>query len=162
MLARTIVPPFSPLLDAEVAVQRGHPVRQSPQARAVRVGATASVVEDLDGEQAVALGDADADALGLRVLGDVGERLGDEEVGGGLDAGAGRWSISAVSSTGTGALRRERLEGGDEPAVSQQAGVNAAGELAQLGRRLLELRGGLVQTARPPRPGPPRPLSARA
>ena len=102
------------------------------------------------------------DALGVRVLGDVGEGLGDEEVGGGLDAGRGalvdlRRQLDRDRRPGG-----ERLERGDEPAVSQQAGVDAAGELAQLGRRLLELRGGLVQTARPPRPGPPRPLSARA
>ena len=59
MLARTTVPPPSPSLDAELAVERGHAVGQPPQAGAVRVGAAATVVEDLDRQRAVALGDAD-------------------------------------------------------------------------------------------------------
>ena len=85
--ARTVVPRPAALVDLEPAVERRDPVGEAAQAGAARrVGAADAVVADLDRRPApfVAL-DPDLGARGLGVAGDVGERLGDDEVGGRLD-----------------------------------------------------------------------------
>ena len=50
-----------------------------------RIGAPDAVVRDLDDRAAVAAADRDGDTRRRRVLGDVGQRLGDDVVGGRLD-----------------------------------------------------------------------------
>ena len=65
-----------------------------------------------------------------RVLGDVGERLGDHEVGGASRArGAGRCRLDASPAP---ARAPRALQRRVEPAVGQDRGMDAAGELAQL------------------------------
>ena len=82
----------------------------------------------------------------MGVLDDVGERLGDHEVGGRLDrlAAAGRAGSSA-SSTSIGARPASASSAGAEAAVGQDRGVDAARELAQLGERERELLLGAVE-----------------
>ena len=60
--------------------------RQAPQpGPATRIGAADAVVGDLDDERPVVTLDDDPGGGGRRVLDDVGQRLGDDEVGGELD-----------------------------------------------------------------------------
>ena len=76
-----------------------------------------------------------APRVGAGVLGRVGQRLGDDEVGGGLDraaAGAVRRRPSIV--TGTARRRRERLERRLQAAVGEHRRSDAAREVAQLAR----------------------------
>ena len=70
------------------------------------------------------------------VLGGVGERLGDDEVGGGLDrrrTGARR--ARRRPSPGSGAARGQRLQRLVQAALGQQRRADAAREVAQLGQR---------------------------
>ena len=87
---------------------------------------------------AVRRADAITDARGLRVLGHVGERLGDEEVGGGLRA-----REPAVEVDGE-RHRHRRARASDSsaaprPALGEDRRVDAAGELAQLVERRAQL-----------------------
>ena len=80
--ARTTVPRPRGLVDLEPAVERRDAVGEPAQARAgVGVGAADAVVADLDLDPAVAAVDADLGARRVGVAGDVGQRLGDDEVG---------------------------------------------------------------------------------
>ena len=76
---------------------------------------------------------------GLGVLGDVGQRLRDGEVGGRL----GHRREPAVGQLddldGHGGARHERGDRGGETALGQQRGMDPAGQLAQLGRGRGEL-----------------------
>ena len=78
-------------LDLDLTVERVDAVAQAVQAAADGVGAADPVVADLAGagSRARATG-APRRPARLRVLGDVGERLGGDEVGGGLDRRAER------------------------------------------------------------------------
>jgi hypothetical protein len=86
-----------------------------------------------------------------RVLGHVGQRLGDGEVGGRLDRGGQPVGHVDRHRARHRAARGERGDRGVEPAVGEDRGVDPAGEVAQLGERDLgvlvragqQLRGGL-------------------
>ena len=135
------------LLDRELAVERGDPVFEAAQPGArVRVGAADAVVADLDLDDSVARArPATAGRVGLRVAGDVGERLGDDEVGGRLDR---RRQPLARRLEDLDRDRRavgEAAERRRQPAVGEHGGVDAAGQLAQLGGRLVELLHRLVE-----------------
>ena len=83
---RTRRPAAGRAVDLERAVERGEPVGHPAQAGAGgRIGAAAAVVGDLDRQHAVGERDAHVGAGRLRVADDVGQRLGGEEVRGGLD-----------------------------------------------------------------------------
>ena len=69
--------------ELERAVEHREPVLQA----GVQASAAAAVVGDLDHQRVAVAGDADVGDRRLGVLGDVGQRLGDGEVGGGLDRG---------------------------------------------------------------------------
>src|SRR5690606_22048525 len=73
--------------DAQLSVERLDAAPQADEAAAVGVGAAAAVVGDLDDEPARVLGQPHEHLPGAAVLGRVGERLGDDEVGGALDRG---------------------------------------------------------------------------
>ena len=77
----------------------------------------------------------DRGARGVRVLGDVRERLARDEVGVGLDARARSAPRSAATVTGSGERGGERVERGGEAALGQDRRVDAVRELAQLLRR---------------------------
>ncbi len=85
MVAATSVPPSGGALDPEAPVERGEPVPEALEAAAVRAGAADAVVAHLDPQRPVLDPRGDRGARGAGVLGDVGERLGDDEVGGRLD-----------------------------------------------------------------------------
>src|SRR4051795_8278936 len=73
-------------VDGDRAVERGDAVGEAAQARAAAlVGAADAVVGDLDDDARARAADGDARARRVRVLGDVLERLGGDEVGGALD-----------------------------------------------------------------------------
>ena len=93
--------------------------------------------------------------LGLarrRVLGDVRERLADEEVGGALELRREPLRrASPVTVTGTGARAARPGQRRLEAALGQHRRVDAARELAQLGQPLLELLDRGVEQGRGPR-----------
>jgi hypothetical protein len=69
-------------LDPEPAVECGKPVREPKQTAPVGPGASHAVVAHLDCEDAVLDACRDRGAACTGVFRDVGERLGDDEVGG--------------------------------------------------------------------------------
>jgi hypothetical protein len=68
----------------------------------------------------------------VRVLSDVGERLGGDEVDRGFDVGRQRLLGHAVHGHRHRRARGERLQRRAEPAVAEHGRVDPAGELAQL------------------------------
>ena len=134
------------LVDGQLAVERRHPVGEAAQPGAGgRVGAADAVVAHLDLDRAVAAGDADRRRLGLGVAGDVGQRLGDDEVGGRLDRRRqplGRRLDDLDRDRGAAGEPAQRRR---EAAVAEHDGVDAAGQLAQLGGRRRELGHRLVE-----------------
>src|SRR5690606_39813207 len=74
--------------DVEPPVDAGEAVAQPGQAVTLTgVGAAAAVVDDLDMEAVGDLGDGDRALVCAAVLGGVGERFGDDEIGGVLRRG---------------------------------------------------------------------------
>ncbi len=82
------VPPPIGLLDRDRAVERREAVGEAAQAAALtRVGTADAVVIDLDAQVIIESLDPHNRLGRLRVLRDVGQRLGDDEVRGALDGG---------------------------------------------------------------------------
>ncbi len=106
--ARTRVPAPSGGPDLQAAVERLDPVGEAAQPGALlHVGAADAVVDDLHHDHAALPRHLDRHGLGLRVLADVGEALGDDVVRGDLERlGKALRSTSTVSRTGTGPARR--------------------------------------------------------
>ena len=101
--------------------------------------------------------DRDPDAARLGVLGGVRQRLGDRRSRAAASAhGLHRASSRTSRWTGMCERARQRREGGVEPAVGQHGGVDAAGELPQLGDRSLGRGVRLVDQRLRPRRGPSR------
>ena len=84
-------------------------------------------------------------ALALGVLGDVGQRLRDDVVGGGLDAVRKPLGQADVELERQPRAVGELLERGAQAALGEDAGVDALGELAQLAQRVGERRARLVE-----------------
>ena len=103
---RIAVPTPGSLATVELAVERLGAVAQAGQPAARRVGAAWPVVGDLHDQPPVALDEVHRGARARRVLGDVGQRLGDDEVGGGLDHRQRALGSSASTLTGTAERRR--------------------------------------------------------
>ena len=106
--ARIVVPPPAGLVDGQRAVERLDAVAQPGQPAAARVRAARAVVGDLD-EQARRrrASSVTARRRARRVLGRVGQRLGDDEVGGASRPPA-RAGASSSTSTSTGTAERAR------------------------------------------------------
>ena len=103
---------------------------------------------------AVGRGHLDVDAARRPgVAGDVREALGDDEVGGGLDRAGKRSSGTPRIEAGTVLRLARPAQGRVEAALGQHRRVDAAGELAQLGRRLAQVGASPRRAARGPRPG---------
>ena len=102
--------------------------------------------------------DAHGGVRRLGVLGDVGQRLGDREVGGRLDRRRAAGPSGSVDD-----LDRQRRAGDErrdrrrEPALGQHRGVDAARQLAQLGRGLRQLLADALEERAGAAPGPCRP-----
>ena len=73
------------------------------------------------------------------MLHDVGERLGDDEVGGELDRIRQAVLRAALDGHRQRCPSRERLDGGREAFVAEKRGVDSSGELAEFADRLLDL-----------------------
>ncbi len=73
------------ILHPQSAVERGDPVREAAQAGACRIRAASPVVLDLDDQLPVVAFDSHLGPFGAGVTADIGESLGDDEVGGRLD-----------------------------------------------------------------------------
>ena len=157
--ARSVVPRPGRAVDRQPAVERREPVLQAAQpGAALDVGAADAVVGDDHHDALAGAADLHARLVRPRVAGDVGQRLGDHEVGGGLDLRRRALVELDVDLDGQRHAVGEPLHGGPEPAVGEDRGVDAARELAQLGERDREL------VARSPRPSGRRrcPSAARA
>ena len=117
-------------------VQRPHAIGETPQAAAVgAVRAAVAVVLDLHDDQVAQAVDPDRRVLGVAVLADVGDRLGDDEVRGDLGRGGEAADEAHVDCD------RHAARGGDardrrvEAAVGQHRRVDAGDELAELDDR---------------------------
>ena len=86
----------------------------------------------------------------LGVLGDVGQALGDEVVGGDLDLRRRALGEVDVERDADRRAGGERLQRHRQAVVAQDRGVDAARDLAQLLQRGVELARGQVSAARPP------------
>ena len=117
------------------------------------VRAADPVVGDLDDRAAVGPLHADAHRARLGVLGDVGQRLRDDVVGGGLDAVGEPLGQADVELERQPRAVGELLERGAQAALGEDAGVDALGELAQLAERVGERRARLRRAAAARRPG---------
>ena len=141
--ALTIVPsPGRAVAQAKHAAERLHPVAQAAQAAAARgVAGADAVVGHLDHRQRRPPAPHDDAGRGrARVLGDVGQRLRDEEVARGLDRlGQPLGERDGQLERDAGAVG-ELVERRRQPALGQQARVDALAELAQLGQRVREGR----------------------
>ena len=141
MLAVTRVPPPSGLSIDQVAVESGHAITESVQAAAVRgVGTADAVVARPRAEDPRASVSAQPGMGRVRVLDDVGQRLGDDEVSGGLDFLREPAVQSQVELNRHRRSLCERVERGCESAVGEHRRVDPARELAQLGLRLAQRR----------------------
>ena len=138
---------------SSAARRSASPRRPEPRGR---VGAAAAVVADLDGQRAVAAPDV-APRLGaaLRVAGGVGQRLGDEEVGGRLDRAAGALvGDGDRAATGHGERADERLAApaSSPPSVSTAGWMPRASSRSSADRAA-EVLDRLVEQLARPRPG---------
>ena len=111
----------------------------------VDVGPADAVVRDLEPQVSSSTPPRDPDRAGVCVLGDVGEGLGGDEVGGGLDARRKPAIQLEVDRHGNGRAVRERTHGGAQARLAKDRRVQALRELAELGDRRADLLGGRVQ-----------------
>ena len=116
-------------------------------AAAQRVRSPASIVGDGDHELVAAALDGHRDRGGLRVLGDVGQRLGHEEVARGLDVGrmAGLVELELDRQRG---VRGQVLERGREAVVGEHGRVDPRRQITQLADRAPRLLGRGVERRR--------------
>ena len=121
------------------ALERLDAVGQAVQTRSqLWIRAPDPVVDDLDDGTAVFARDLDGDRRSVRVLGDVGERLGNDVVGRGLDPPRQPSHRQPVHLTGSGARSASDL-GRSEPPLGEHSRMDAPSELAELLERKAEL-----------------------
>ena len=96
-----------------------------------RVRAADAVVPSRDVHDAISRGDVDVDARRLRVLGGVGDDLGDGVVGGDLDAVGDVIADIDVERDGYRRAARERPQGGTEPALGEDRRVDSSRDVAE-------------------------------
>jgi hypothetical protein len=126
-------------VELEPAAERLDAIGEPAQpAAGAGVGAADPVVAHLDPQSAARAPESHADRRGLGMPGGVGQGLRDEVVGGGLDS---LWEALAqrLELDRHGRSRGERLERRSQPALAQDRGVDAAGQLAQLVQRETKL-----------------------
>ena len=147
MSAATSVPP--PTGDSTWKRPSRAAIRSSEphESAAVGPGAADAVVANLNPQPALLDTRAHLDALRARVFRDVGERLRDDKVGGGLDSGG----KAANGHAGVDRHRRSRgkcLHSCAQPAAGENRRQDAVRELPQLDVRPLGLGEGLGQERR--------------
>jgi hypothetical protein len=126
-------------VEHETAAERFDAVGEPAQASARPIRAADAVVRDGDRQPAVVGRRVDDDALRTRMLVDIGQRLGDDVVGAGLDLLGNRLVEREVKLDGQRRPQGKGFEGGDEPALGEHRGVQAACELADLVEACSEL-----------------------
>ena len=110
-----------------------------------RVGTAAAVVAHRHVEAVALAVDVDVGTGRLGVPGHVGERLGGDEVRGGLDGGGQPLLRHALQRDRHGDAAGEAHQRRLEPALGEHGGMDAARELAQLGCRRRQVRDRLVE-----------------
>ena len=135
-------------MDLEPAVERLDPLLQPGQPAAPRVRAAGSVVGDLDHKHCPVEMQRHARTRARRMLGDVGQRLGNDKVGRGLDH---RWETVLEPSVNLDVHRRparQRLDRGDQTAIGEHGWRDAAREVPELPDRGGRLLAGLAHQRR--------------
>ncbi|BCB77564.1 hypothetical protein Pflav_039740 [Phytohabitans flavus] len=99
--------------------------------------AAGAVVADLNKQAVAGPADPHCRAAGPAVLGDIGQRLGDREVGDRLDRRRHRAEVADVEVGRDAAARGHRAQGAGETLVGQDRRIHRPDHLAQLGHRLL-------------------------
>ena len=138
--ALTRVPPPRGVQTRKPAAERLDPVGEAAQARPLLgVGAADAVVDDLDRDATVRTADRHLDGRCVRVLGDVGQALADDVVGGDLDGL--RQPPADIDGEPNGERRTcgHLLERDREPVAGDDRGMDPAREVAQLGEREIDL-----------------------
>ena len=133
MRARRNVPRPGGLSSSSVPSIAPDPVGEPAQPGAARgVGAAAPVVGHLDQQLLLPLRDPDAGVGRAGVLRHVGQALGDDEVGRGLD-GRGKPAVEREAQLDRdGGARGEALQGRVEAPLGEHRGVDPGREVAQL------------------------------
>ena len=133
-------------LDAKRPAERVDAVGQAPQPGAPGlVRAAGAVVGDLHDRAPIGALHPDAHGRRAGVLGDVGQRLRHDEVGGRLDAVRQALVERDVQVQRQPGAVGELLERGAQAPLREDPGVDALGELAQLGERVGELAPRLLE-----------------
>ena len=110
-------------MDRQLPTERADAVGEALEPGALgRLGAADAVVADLDEQVPALLEHGDAGALGVRVLRDVGQRLGDDVVRGDLDRAGEAAGQPDVELDGQRRPRRQRRERGGSPWSLSTAG----------------------------------------
>ena len=126
--------------DLEGAVERADAVAEATQACALAgLRAADAVVADVDHGVAVLAPDLDAGVRRVRVLGDVRQRLGDDEVGRRLHRAGQALGERAVEFDGHRGAAGQRFERRVQSALGEHRGMDARGQIAQLLHRLLRV-----------------------
>ena len=118
---------------------------QAGQPAAVRVGAARSAVAHLDHEPVAVAVRAHPGGRAAGVLGGVRQRLGGDEVRGGLDDRRRPLADLGLHRHGDRGAAAEPLERGGQAAVGEHRGRDAARQVAQLGDRRAGLLARLPQ-----------------
>ena len=115
--------------DREAAAERTDAIHQAVQPASVPgIGGADPVVVDLELEARRVSVETDHGPAGIGVLGDIGQRLGNDEVDGGLDV-LGKTTRPALDADRNRRPLGQGADRGIEPVVSQHGWIDAAGEL---------------------------------
>ena len=138
--ARRVVPDPGGRVECQRSIQCADAVGEAAQARpAAGIRAADSIVAHFDVRVAIYPPHGDRGRARVGVLGHVGQRLGDHEVGRGLDRLGQPLAGNLDDLDRQRRADGERLDRRAEPAIGQHGRVDAAGELAQLLERARQL-----------------------
>ena len=119
--------------------------RPGEPASGMRRGAADAVVGDRDVQAIAAASCNDVDPLRARVLGRVGQRFADDEVGDRLDGRIAARLDLDVERHGYRRPTGQARQRGVEPAIGKHRRMQPAGEITQLHQRMLGIGMGLVE-----------------
>ena len=140
-------------LDEQRAVERLDPVAQAGQPAAGRVGAAGALVADAQHERSLRIGTTSTSAGAAGVLGDVRQRLGDDEVGDRLDHRQEPLGQLAPVPRPGWPTAAQRLERGRAARGRRAPAARSRGRGREARRSRRRPRGGRRGRARGPRAG---------